>query len=563
MESLLYWSDQRPLYFLVAYGGAIGLCLFAAWPAISRGKQHPWKEGLLFLVLLGLWMVAARWPGLFYFLPFDPDEAQFVAAAQTLANQPVLYRMADGATGGPLVIYLAGISWLAGTVPSLFDARLAAVVLAWLGACAIYAGIKTTGDELAARLGALAAALFYGLTSFWNFVHYNSELLPSTLCAWATAGFLYMLRSEHANGGNRWKTAAWLSGFLLSMVPFSKLQAVPLALTIGVLITMRGIWILRGQWLALVRFLIALTASVLAFPTAFFLLVFLGGAFDYFFQSYISNNLLYAGSGYSTRFAVAGRLLQTGADMVPWIGGVFGTLLVAFGIGLAMRKGNRFQGILVPIVCLSLAGISVFCVLAPSRDYMHYLLLVPMPLSFAMGAVIAWMLASREVFSAPNFSRLLAPALLVVALLPFFFQEARSGEPWAGSARYWNNKPLTGIRAEIKKRSQSPSDGLLVWGYVPELNVTTGILQASRLSITSAQIQENALTPFYRKALMEDLYLRPPKFVVDAVCEEGFLFTDNKLYGPQCFQEFAEFLNSRYHPVGKFSGMTLYVRNGS
>ena len=560
MHSLLYWSDCRQLYLIVAYGGALVLFLLASMPAFLREGIRSNSSSWIYPILLGLWMVATRWPGLFYYLPFDPDEAQIVAAAQTLATEPVLYRMADGASSGPLTIYFAGIPWIFGAVPSLFVARLIAVLFGWAGVLAIYWGLKCLGNELAARLGALSAALFYGFTSFWNYVHYNSEMLPSALCAWGTALLISMFCMDSAVDRFRLEKKACMAALLLSMVPFSKLQLVPLALMIGLLVYLRGAWILRGEWRHLVRYTALLAISAVIFPSIFFLFIYLGGSFHYFFQSYIANNLLYAGSGYSSRLHIAGQLIKTGDELVLWGGGILLITLIMMGLTISMGVRQCGPRRLIVMVCIALAGTSAYCVLAPSRDYIHYLLLLPMPLSFAFGAVLAWTMDLGKQTVRPLVIGLLAPPLLIVSLLPYLFLKVKSGAPWAGSASYWSHKPPSGIAAEIINRAHSPKDGLLVWGYEPGLHVTTGVLQISRLSITSPQIQQNALTPFYRQSLMEDLALRPPRFIVDAVCDKGFIFTDHALYGPHCFPEFNDFLKSNYQFVGNYSGMTLYER---
>lgn len=505
-------------------------------------------------------MVAARWPCYFYSISFDPDEAQIVAAAQTLATEPILYRMAEGATAGPLVIYCAGIPWIFGKVPSLFVARLIAVLLAWIGVSAIYLGIRRTGVELAARMAAMAAALFYGFTEFWNFVHYNSEMLPSMLCAISTACLISMFQVDNERDQQFWRKSACLAAMLLSLVPFAKLQVAPLGLSIGLLVYARGVWILRGQWVSIMRYTVQLALSVLAFPVIFVLVIIFAGESDYFYHSYIVNNFLYAGSGYCSRLSVVEKLLTNGSDMNPWMGGVLMTLIAVWIIGMVTRRGMKSKAGSVAFICIALAVVSGYCVLAPARDYFHYLLLIPIPLSFAMGAMMAWMLEANH---GPAFSRAIVfftPLILFAALTPYFIHEGQSGMPWAGSSRYWSCKPLDGIRAELKRRSNLPSDGMLVWGYVPDLHVTTGILQASRLSVTSAQIQQGALTPFYRKTLMKDITRKHPRFIVDAVCPKGFIYTDNSRYGPHCFPEFNQFLKSYYKPVGIYSDMKLYEK---
>jgi hypothetical protein len=562
MSDLLYWSDTRPLYLTIAYGGAILLFLMAVRPGFTLASGSFRKPSWIFLILLGLWMVVARWPGYFYFQPYDPDEAQTLAAAQTLAQQPILYRFADGASAGPLVIYGAGLPWIFGMPPSLLLARLTAVLFGWIGVSAIYFGIRSTGVELAARLSALTVALFYAFTEFWNYVHYNSEMLPSALCACATACMLWMFQNQEAGSIPRnWKRLAFIAALVLSLVPFSKLQLVPLALLIGLMVFVRGLWILGFEWRPALAYMGQVALSVLIFPTAFFLFIYLGGSFDYFYHSYLANNLLYAASGYASHGYVAKQLLKTGADMIPWIEGVATASVIFFISGLVLayrRRPHAKNGNLQTILCIILAVTAGYCVLAPSRDYIHYLLLLPMPLGFALGTGMSSILLDSGSAQSRRISSFLVPAILILLLAPYLNGQIRAAQPWAGLAANWAHKPKEGIEAELIKRSHDPGDGLLVWGYHPELNVTTGIHQATRLSTTSAQIQQNALTPYYRTALMEDLRFHPPRFIVDDVCASDLLFKDHSLYGPQCFHEFKEFLDNHYQLIGTYSGMRLY-----
>jgi hypothetical protein len=567
MSNPLYWSDDRPLYLTVAFGGAAVLFLMALFSGCSTNREANQKPSWIFLILLGLWMVTTRWPSYFYFLPYDPDEAQTLAAAQTLAQQPILYRLADGASAGPLVIYGAGLSWIFGATPSLFLARLTAVLFGWIGVSAIYFGIRTTGVEVAARLAALVVALFYAFTEFWNYVHYNSEMLPSALCAIATACLLGMFSNQQTGGAPRnWRKLAYSAAFVLSLVPFSKLQLVPLALLIGLMVYLRGLWIVGLEWRPALHYTGQLALSVLILPASFFLFIYLGGAFDYFYHSYIANNLLYAASGYASHGYVAKQLLKNGADMIPWIQGAVIGSLIFFILGLALHLWKRFSGaseVTMAIICVLLAGAAGYCVLAPSRDYMHYLLLLPMPLGFALGAGMAsffGVLGSLGTLRSSWVGFILVLGIMIIAFVPYLHGEIKNPMPWAGLAATWDHKPREGIEAELIKRSHSPTDGLLVWGYHPELHITTGIHQSTRLSTASAQIQGNSLTPFYRKALMEDLRDHAPRFIVDGVCESDLMFKDHASYGPQCFPEFKAFLDKKYKYFGTYSGMKLYER---
>lgn len=47
-ENMLYWSDIRPLYLFISFGGAAGLFLFGALPAFGKKEKKRFKPILAF-----------------------------------------------------------------------------------------------------------------------------------------------------------------------------------------------------------------------------------------------------------------------------------------------------------------------------------------------------------------------------------------------------------------------------------------------------------------------------------------------------------------------------------
>ena len=135
-DSLIYWSDSMWLYHAVCFGSLALLVAFVIWPEASG------KSGRLgtasFLFVLCIFVVAARWPGLFYPRGFNPDEDQLVAAARALVLDPVFFRAAEAGSSGPLNVYPLLASLLAGTSPTLFSARLVGLGIICIALVALY-----------------------------------------------------------------------------------------------------------------------------------------------------------------------------------------------------------------------------------------------------------------------------------------------------------------------------------------------------------------------------------------------------------------------------------------
>lgn len=95
-ESWLYWSDSVWLYRAVCFGLMVLLIGLVVWPEVS-GRSG--RSGAAFFLLgLCVFVVAARWPGLFYPKGFNPDEDQLLAAA--VFSQDLCRGFAASSAGG-------------------------------------------------------------------------------------------------------------------------------------------------------------------------------------------------------------------------------------------------------------------------------------------------------------------------------------------------------------------------------------------------------------------------------------------------------------------------------
>lgn len=534
-----------------------GAVLLLAVLPLTRWGQVSWlRSAWLFLPVLLVLMLVARWPGFFYPKAFEVDEAQIVAGAIGLADDPVFFRSVDGASSGPLVIYPLLIPQILGQSPSLFASRFIGVCITFAGVAAIYFGLRCVFEEVSARLVASTSALFFAYSNFWNYVHYNSELLVSSLCVAGTA-CLFTLIGANNGSLKSVRTIACLGGFLLSLVPFTKLQSVPQALLIGAFIMGFLIWRSRRYgFVKITGSLLLLVLATLVFPLGFLFLMWGTGTWEYFWGSYVLNNFGYRTTGAMDYGAVIQQFISGGNDLWNWMPG----LLLFCGISLipALVCFTRFkQGYLLLLVSLSVFAVALVSVLMPGRPYYHYLLLLPFPAAMVAGCLLGGF------FKMPWKSvRLFALfGFLSLAVAPGLWAEIRKPDPWVGAAQTWANAPLDPVSQRLVEIRESPDDRLLVWGWMPYYHVYTGMAQSHRMSISTPIFSENERQSFYREAFMEDLINNQPEWIVDAVAPGSFNYTDRDIHGVHLFPEFEEVLKHHYECIDEIDGVRIYKRS--
>lgn len=552
----MFWSDNRGVFFGVSVTLTLLVLLLALLP-MTRWALLRWVRGTTpFLLVMLVLMLAARWPGFHYPKAFEVDEAQIVAAAMALAEDPVFFRSVDGASSGPLVIYPLLLPMMFGQDPNLFTSRLIGVCITFGGVVAIYLGLRRMFDETTARLTSCVGAFFFTFSNFWNYVHYNSELLVAAWCVAGTACLFCLIAGSDQSLSTLRKWAC-LGGFLLSLVPFTKLQSVPQALLIGLLLTAFLIWrSARFGFLRATGSLALLGVATAVFPLLFLLTMAMTGTWEYFWGSYILNNFGYRTTGAMDYGSVVGQFIAGGNDLWNWMPGLLVFCVIAFIPALV--SGRRFvPGLLSVVICLMIFSVALISVLMPGRPYYHYLLLLPFPLAMLAGTMLGciqkcslrWVkLAAVAVFA-------------LMAIAPGLWAEIRKPDPWAGAGRQWAKALPDKVSQRLIQLRDSPEDRLLVWGWMPYYHVYTGMVQSHRMSISTPVFSENERQAFYREAFIDDLIDHPPRWIVDAVAPGSFNYTDRQTHGIQRFPEFEEILTRDYKQIDEIDGVRIYQRN--
>ena len=528
-----------------------------------------WQSSILFGMAMLITLLAFRWPNLLDNRQYpDPDESQFIAEASTLQHDPFFWRSVDGTTHGPITDWpLLIASFVRGSL-DFTTARVVSSSLIWIELVAAFLIFRHLHTQRFAGVLVLPLLAAHAFADLWSFVAYCSEHVPNTLLAVG----LFSLITAWASDGQGLPSRARLfaAGVFLGAVPFAKLQGTPIAAVCVV----AGVWFLiRNQlnWSERCRSLVAFIGGVVTVPAIIVGTVLLFGIWTEFFNSYILDNLRYAGANKfppdrSFSWNEAARMLfelgsyaQNFNSFFIWLGGfaVCGSLLLP----LFSRWHRRW------VALAAVATVAGICAaLAPGRPYLHYLQLIIFPVGLfggLIGGALVQDLATRVLAGASQRPMRIAlvSVFLFCGLGPQFWW--RATEPPRFIGRFTLTRGAL-ARSEVSKeilRYGKPGQRLGIWGYMPVFWVETGLLQATRDAETSHQIEPHEYRNYYRDRFLRDLFRAQPPVFVDAVGAGNFVYQDRSEFGHETFPELRDYLANNYQLVRDVDGTRVYVRS--
>jgi hypothetical protein len=561
-ESWMYWSDGVGLYRTICFGLLALLAGMVVWPAAMPRAGR--LGTAFFVVALCSFVVLARWPGLFYPRGFNPDEDQLLAAARALVLDPVFFRAAEAGSSGPLNVYPLLASLVVGNWPTLFSARLVGLGVICVALVAVYFAGRAVFSEPVARFGALLPGAFFGLTNFWDFTHYTSEHVPMALLAvgWALSAWAVF------RGGvsfQRRVVLGCLAACVFSMVPFAKLQA-SLAAVVSSVVLVGGTFVQGSTWRGRLVGAAWVCLAGCAFPLAAIAFFAANGAGEYFWTSYIQNALAYQGSGIrgQSGMEMLGMILFAESPMRPvdflWYSAGWGAVVLLVGVGLFWMRNRSadWRCWVFSLWTVVLLWLAYAAVVAPQRNYPHYLLFLPVPMGIVAMAFVG--LLDEKLQSSSRWLRTALVAGGVVFGLGFLiFWRVGSPNNWAGLAARWDSEKPGPISQKILEAAEGAPGRLCVWGYNPTYYTETKMAQATRLATSGAMFNDNALRPFFLKTYLDDLHRNRPVVFVDAVAPDQFvMMTERDEHGHEVVPEVRDFVAVNYDLFDEIDGVRIY-----
>lgn len=467
-----------------------------------------------------------------YPLPFNPDEAQAVANAMRLKHFGLSWDALDGTTVGPFNTLILCWPYLMGGDVTLSTARLTACILLVVITALMYLTIRQYTGLLQATLFTAPLIIFYGLVTHSDFVHYNSELLSLALLLLANYCVLRMYWFENSNKPS--VLCVTLLGLSLGAVPFSKLQAVPIACVIGLSACYLFLFVKTDSKLRTVLLFVAtlvVTAILLLVPLG------LSGNFIHFFNSYIVWAFIYIHERLS--LSSLHQMIDDNYLLLSTLNSEVAIGLVTFAYCILIRRikiDTKFT-----IYCIALLAASVYAVVRPGNNFQHYLAFLP---PFVVLASVSLAKLPQLKIRQTIEYLVLYCSIVTVFFLPGVFSEAVTN--W--SSRTSNKIPLKFIwkNPNIFAWLAKPTDRLLIWGYMPEWYLFGGLTPATRETHNYAQISQTKLTGYFRERFLEDLNQSQPEIIIDSVSAINHPFNDRIRHGISAFPELNQYVSGNF-----------------
>ena len=509
---------------LVSYAFVvIGIVLVRSWKRNSLDHQSEQPCILAFVVVSVISLLVARTPVVFVNGLSNLDEAQMIASAVKFSTDPNSWESVDTTTSGPINSYALLWLMLFGKGPSFVAARLTQIgflSFAWL---LFLFGINATIP--AARIVIAATLLLFlaGATSS-DFLHYSSETV-SILLLMAAVFIVF----RQIDGATR-RSAIAISGVILGLVPYAKIQAALIAVFVGItqcLITM--LYEIPGRRLRSIASL-GLGAVI---PTIFILLgplAFTGDLWD-FWKTYIISSLSYIQPslglvqiwGITAHDPLIRRYLL-GMLVVAVVGAILGAVRVF--------RYDKSRLLKLGIAAIFLT-VSIYAVARPGRPFTHYIWLLIFPVALVPASI--WAPSRAEVRVRPAIQR--GFGIIFAACVILFVTGIANIRAIAntligalgpiGTPSY--RLDVTAAEAifsagDLYGISPAQRHRMFIWGWMPEFYVFSNVTPATRDIVTHNQIWDRPLRDYFRSRLTSELNKRPPEYIVDAVAPGSFCF---------------------------------------
>jgi hypothetical protein len=506
---------------------------------------------LVFSLLIVCLLFVGRWPMILQRYELNPDESQIIAGALTLRTDPVPWRSIDGMTTGPLSDYWLQIaSYFA---PLNFMVARIWAVLTFGGALILtYASIRRLTSDTVARWAVAPALLFATFTTHHDFAHYSSEHLPTLLLAAAVYALVRMFVGRDFRTSIFWSA---LSALLLGAQPWAKLQAVPIALSIGCV----GLgWWFQSKFTMRQRVIGASTmiTSSLAVSLAFATLLHQNGLWGDFLERYIAYVFEYTKTRPNSPLELLlnfGRYADHHSGITWLAAGAAVWLTIALCV--TWRRG---EGMGTGAFWLSLIyALSAFATcLISGRFYTHYLLLMVLPTVFLCGWMLHLVSKYASSISAENVHSLPLRIYFCALVLPPLVHRPYIPQPTMPVELPHADDAVSFKINQISK----PGDRLTTWGWMAEYNVRTQLPQGARDAISVNQMEESTRREKATRDYVADLERNRTRFFVDAVAPGAFAYATPE-WRHDRFPVIREYIATHYQLFDDHDGIRIYMRS--
>lgn len=544
---VLYLQRHRGVYWAVF--GELGFWLLvnvwkSARETFSDESGVPARREWTFPVLVILVFSWGRFCSWWWPLQ-NTDEAQAIATALTLRQDPRFWLSVDAGSHGPLVaLPLVVAGWFAPRI-DFWLSRVVGTLLLGGSLCFFFDVCARRFGALSAKLSVVAALVALTLATSGDFLVYNGEMAVDFTLA---LGVWLADRSSSMDAAGPVPTRArrrrWLfaAGAVIGLVPWVKLQGLPLAAVVAVIVIL-----VTG------RRALPFVAGTLCSNAVFLLYVAAIGALPDFYEGYVRFATSYVdreghdAAGLLQKYLMHGWMMR-GDLALPR--SPFGLFVFLAGVTIYVERSRVF-GRRDILACLLFLIAGLYAVIRPGNPFPHYFLLLTLPFVALMASSLSSGIRSREM------GRFTALAFFTVTILLPVVSRLASG-PKSLDVRLADVKARLPAEEAILRRAR-PGDKLVVWGWMSAYHVATQLPQGVRYS-DMWQLWELPHYPNFERTFLRDLSERKPRFFLDVASAGMTMFHDPVRHGVSQFPGIVAILERDYELVEAPAGHRLYVR---
>ncbi len=556
-KKILLWLDAKPWRYWVPSLTLFAALLTSVWQVqVKRLRVLNWlhfNTAFAFLLLLGL--LSFRWPTITYNQQLsDPDESQMLSGAITLFHDPAPFRSVDGTTHGAFNHVPYVIPALLGLPIDYTTGRFVQLLINWLSLIFVWLGLRTFLTEHLSRLAILPAWLLYALALHDAVIHEGTEDVAVAILAASLYTGLVGLNRLRTKQNPR--NALFMTGILIGIVPFTKLQGMPPAVWMASVLFYLVV-ISDADASTKIRNMAALFFGTLLVPLATGVFLYSTDILQDFFQSYVLNNMIYAQQKHYTSWWVFTHFFET-AKHVPGYTEYFLPLaIISSGAALSLplaRKQIRTEHMMVA----GYGVLSIYAMVAPGRTYLHY----PRICIIAASALACTLVAIHVTHLAQRGTKvhgtILALLFAAGTLLPQLYWRWDYKASFCGCYRDAHRLKVDDISALIIKESR-PGDQLAQWGWEPKYFIRTQLPQGTHDGHTQRQIEGGEQQEYYRQRFMKDMLKNKPRFFIDSVGGDNFAYKQRDLHAHETFPALKDHVATHYNLMADADGTRLYL----
>jgi hypothetical protein len=540
---MLGWFDNVGHYWFVVAVALLITTLLAVVPAFVTSYKR--ATAIAFVILLGITLLAGRWPTTVSNQTLEYDESFNVANAMTAAVYPIPWKSYDTATVGPLEIAFIALPKLVGITPSYNSTHAMTVILLWIMLACLYIVMRRFTDEAVARVATLPALIFLTLTFNSDFQQYASELCSMLFSAIALAIATIPWTSR--------RVALWSAlgtGVLIGALPFAKAQSIPIGALFAVVFLAAIPWRRRADLVALVG---TFVLGLLAAPVIILGVVAASGAFGDFVMSYIKMQTSYV-AGTATPFA----FIFADANFAEYVLVSLAVTLIAFAGAAVLRPDLRLPVAmrLAPLAIIAFLGVSLEIIFIPHKPWTHYVLFLIPPLILLVGASLELLHVS---FSKPFARGAVIVCAALVILVPMAREARHSAPPYVGTLLAMRATPEGALVSTIHGLLLPNDKRVAIWGSAQDLYPRSGALMGTRDNNTYFQMVPNPQITYFRDRFVADVADINPRLFIDDVAPGQFV-ADHAAYGYETLPGLKAIVDKNYSLVCTISGVRIFER---